>query len=86
MLFPVVAVFVFSVAAIMGLYFVATRLPGILAARRLDQRLRDVSADPKTADAPADDSVLKDTIRGPLPAVDRLMAGTGAGSKLARLI
>jgi tight adherence protein B len=86
MLFPVVAVFVLSVAGIMGLYFVATRLPGILAARRLDQRLRDVAADPKTGDAPADDSVVKDTMRGPLPAVDRLMAGTGTGSKLARLI
>ena len=86
MLFPVVAVFVLSVAAIMGLFFAATRLPGILAARRLDQRLRDVAADPKTGDAPADDSVVKNTTSGPLPAVDRLMAGTGAGFNLSRLI
>jgi tight adherence protein B len=82
-----IVVFVLTVAAIMGLYFGATRLPAMLAARRLDQRLRDVSADPKADDSePAEDSVLKDTLRGPLPAVDRMMAGTDAGSKLARLI
>ena len=87
MLLPVIAVFVLTVGAIMGLYFVVTRLPAMLAARRLDQRLRDVSLDPKTTDSePAEDSVLKETLRGPLPAVDRLMAGTGTGSKLARLI
>ena len=81
------AVFVLTVSAIMGLYYGATRLPAMLAARRLDQRLRDVSADPKADDdQPAEDSVLKETLRGPFPAVDRMMAGTGTGSKLARLI
>jgi len=43
MLLPVIAVFVLTVGAIMGLYFVVTRLPAILAARRLDQRLRDAA-------------------------------------------
>jgi tight adherence protein B len=86
MLLPFV-VFVLTAGTIIGAYFGLTRLPGLLAARRLDRRLRDVSADPNAGDPQeADDSVLKDTLRGPLPGVDRLMARTGAGSKLARLI
>jgi hypothetical protein len=42
MLLPLM-VFVLVVSAIMGLYAAATRVPGLLARRRLDQRLRDVS-------------------------------------------
>ena len=82
MLLPL-AVFLLTVGAIMGLYVGATRLPAMLAARRLDQRLRDVSADPKTDDdQPAEDSVLKETLRGPFPAVDRMMAGTDTGTRV----
>jgi tight adherence protein B len=86
MLLPL-AVFLLTSGAIVGLYFAATRLPEVLAARRLDQRLRDVSADPKAEDSqPDEETVLKQALRGPLPAVDRLVAKTGVGSKLARVI
>ena len=86
MLLPL-AVFVLVVGAIMGLYAAATALPGLLAARRLDRRLRDVSAEPAAADPKAAAAtVLKHAVEGPLPSVDRLVSGTGAGKRLARLI
>lgn len=86
MLLPV-AVFVLVVGAIMGVYAVAAYVPGLLAARRLDRRLRDVSMEAVAADPKAtDDTVVKHALEGPLPSLDRLMARSGAGSRLARLI
>jgi tight adherence protein B len=81
-------VFVIVVGLIMGAYFAAIRVPGLLAARRLDRRLRDVSSvEARSGDPTATDStVVKHGIEGPLPALDRLMAGSKAGSRLARLI
>ena len=80
-------VFVIVVGAIMGGYVLATRMPGILAARNLDRRLREVSQDIVPVDAKdGDDSVVKRSADGPLPAIDKLIARTGAGSWLARLI
>jgi len=81
------AVFVLVTGAIMLAYAAATRLPGMLASRRLDQRLREVSfggvpADPNSTD----ETILKHAAAGPLPGVDRLMARTGAGMSLSRLI
>jgi len=82
------AVFLFVAGLVAGGYWAATELPGVLAARRLDARLREVSAD--TAGAGADEArdatVIKRTRTGPLPAVDRLVAETRAGSGLASLI
>ena len=79
-------VFVVAVAIILGAYAAATRLPALLAARRLDRRLRDVS-EPHTAAAdPGDGTVVKHGLEGPLPALDRLIARTAVGARLARLI
>jgi tight adherence protein B len=86
MLLPLL-IFVVVAGSIVGGYVAATKLPGILAARRLDRRLRDVSieaaADPNAA---GDDTVLKHSARGPLPGIDRLVSGTGAGKRMTRLI
>src|SRR3982750_898775 len=86
MLFAIV-IFILVTGGIVGGYFAATNLPGILAARQLDQRLREVStpagADPQAA---PDDSIVKRAQKGALPGVDRLIAGTNAGSWLKRLI
>jgi tight adherence protein B len=80
-------VFVVAVGVIMGAYAAATKVPGLLAARRLDRRLRDVSVDTRTADpTPADSTVVKHGTAGPLPALDRLMTRSKAGASLARLI
>jgi len=86
MLLPL-AVFVLVAGAILGGYAAVAYVPGMLTARRLDRRLRDVSmeiaaADPKATDA----TVVKHALEGPLPALDRLVSRTGAGSRLARLI
>ena len=80
-----IAVFAFLVMAgtIFGGYLAVTYLPGIIAARRLDRRLRDVAmpmAEPTETDP--EKSVVKQQKAGPLPSVDTAIAG----SWLARLI
>jgi tight adherence protein B len=87
MLLPFI-IFVAVSVTIIGGYFAAAQLPGILAERRLDRRLRDVSTDSAAADpnAPPDETVLKHRLEGPLPGMDRLVSGTGAGKRVSRLI
>ena len=87
MLIPFI-IFVAVTVTIVGGYFAAAQLPGILAERRLDRRLRDVSTDSAAADpnAPAGETVLQHKLEGPLPGMDRLVSGTGAGKRMTRLI
>jgi tight adherence protein B len=87
MLIPLI-IFVAVTMIIVGGYFAAAQLPGILAERRLDRRLRDVSTDSAAADpnAPAGETVLQHKLEGPLPGMDRLVSGTGAGKRVTRLI
>ncbi len=77
-------VFFLVAGAILGGYAATTRLPGVLARRQLDRRLRDVST-PAGAD-PDYSTVVKHLIEGPLPALDRAVAKTSAGGWLAHLI
>jgi tight adherence protein B len=79
-------VFVVVVGVIMGAYAAATRLPGLLAARRLDRRLRDVSQSREAEPAATDGTIVKHSLEGPLPVLDRVMARTALGARLARLI
>jgi len=83
---PAFMVFVLVVGAIMGIYVAVMRVPAMLAARRLDRRLLDISMPAATDPSVTDDSVVKQTQKGPLPALDRLLARSGMGSRLARLI
>src|SRR5215204_5434999 len=81
---PAFVVFVFVTGAVLGLYLVARALAAWMSTRRVEQRLREVSS-------PVDESestttVLMRATEGPLPIVERLVAGTQAGSRLARLI
>src|SRR5450631_367227 len=79
--------FIFVAGAIMGGYAAFTHLPGVLAARRLERRLRDVSFGGPEADPKApDETVVKLAVEGPLPGVDRLLSRSGVGFRLARLI
>jgi tight adherence protein B len=77
-----VVVFVVVVALIMGSYYGLVQLPGWLAARRLDRRLREVSLthDP-LAERP---TIITEQKVGPLPAIDKALGG--ANSSLAKLI
>lgn len=86
MLLPFV-VFVVVAGSIVGGYFAIALLPGVFAARRLDRRLRHVATDDTAADpVSGDETVLKHALEGPLPGIDRLVSGTGAGKRMARLI
>jgi tight adherence protein B len=60
----------------------ALRLPGTLADRRMEKRLREVSHRPGDDGQPA--SFIRERKSGPLPALDRAFGGTG--SPLSRLI
>jgi tight adherence protein B len=79
-------VFVFVTASIMAGYAAVTYLPGMLEARKLDRRLRDVSFDTGPQDENSEDSVIKRLTDGPLPGVDKLISKTNAGSWLSHLI
>jgi tight adherence protein B len=83
----VVFVFLLGAGAVVGGYFFIAAVPGELAKRRLDRRLQDVAM--PTGDAAnggADATILKRSVEGPLPALDRLVAKTGAGLSLTRMI
>jgi len=77
-----ILVFVVVTALVLGLAVGAQKLPGYLAARKLDRRLREVSQ--RNADLTEATTFVTERPQGPLPALDKVM-GT-AGSSLARLI
>jgi len=77
-------VFVLVAGAVLGGYAAIVSLPGLMASRRLDRRLRDVSA-PADAEV-VDSTVVKRSAEGPLPSLDRVVSKTSAGSWLAGLI
>ena len=78
-------VFLFCVALVMGTYAALAYLPGILAAREMDRRLRDVGA-PVAEPLPDGQSIVREEALGPLPAIDRAVSQTTAGVGLMRLI
>jgi tight adherence protein B len=81
---PALVVFLFVTALIVGGYLLAVpRNSG----RDLEQRLRELSSSPSAPETGASEAtVLKRAAEGPMPALDRLVAATGAGSGLTRLI
>jgi len=83
---PALFVFLLVAGSIIGIYYAVTWLPGHLAARRLDQRLQDVSFGAADPDAKDDATVVKHALEGPLPGIDRLLSKSGAGAGLAGLI
>lgn len=75
-------VFVVVTCAVAAIYIAATELPGVIAKRRMEKRLRDVGP---AADE-SDGTVLRQEQAGALPAMERLIGRTGAGPRLAALI
>src|SRR5262249_23665771 len=67
-----------------GAYAAFTGLPDFLKQRRLTQRLEDVASAPDFG--ATDAALVRRQSDGPLPAVDRLIAGSRAGSPVAKLI
>ena len=81
---PLALVFLLGAGVVLGGFAGVAYLPGFLASRKLDRRLRDVST-PAGADLD-DASVVKQSNHGPLPSIDRAMAKTRIGWRIARLI
>jgi tight adherence protein B len=81
----VILMFFFGAGLVLILYFGTTKLPGLIAQRKLDARLQELST---PADEPKDGEKLLVKVQreGPLPAIDRILAGTTKGSALGRWI
>ena len=78
-------VFVFVASLIGGVgYLAITYGPEAMAKRRLELRLHEVSVDDGKGDE--DSSVVRRAAEGPLPAVERAVLKTRAGSQLSLLI
>ena len=79
-----IAAFLVVTGTILGGYAAVTMLPGRLASRRLDQRLRDVtmSAGEMMPPLEPEEAIVKPRLAGPIPAVDRMLES----SWLRRLI
>jgi len=78
----VLFVFAFGAAVVVGGYFAVSRLPRYLQERRLGARIEEVTA----VGAPKEENpeeLVKARYEGPLPALDRIAAGTAKGSALA---
>jgi tight adherence protein B len=81
----VLSAFVFGVAVVVGIYFGAARLPGIVAQRKLNSRLDEVMA--TAVEAPQNDGELvKQRHDGLFPKFDRLAGSTARGSALVTWI
>jgi tight adherence protein B len=82
----VLLAFVVGVVFVMGGYTAIAKLPQMLLQRRLDTRLQEVSQPL----APVDETPAKMLVKvqnvGPMPAIDRILAGTTKGSALGRWI
>jgi tight adherence protein B len=76
-------VFVLVTGAVLGLYLVARALAAWMSSRRVEQRLREVSGPVEETEST---TVVMRATEGPLPAVERLLAGTQVASRLSRLI
>ena len=79
-----ILMFLIGAGGVLGAYAAVTHVPGILARRRLDQRLSDMSTPIGAIDD--ESSVVKEKDEGPLPGVDRLVARTGAGVGLKNFL
>jgi tight adherence protein B len=78
-----IAVFLFVTCFIFGGYVVYTMLPGYMANRQLEQRLRDLGGYKEDLSAPV---LVAEKPTSAMPKVDTFVRGTDAGSWLAQLI
>jgi tight adherence protein B len=85
MLIALLSAFVIGVGLVMGVYVGITKVPGMLAQRKLMGRLQELSAPLDEQEAGAK-TLVKVTNPGVLPAFDRMMAGTTKGSAVSRWI
>ena len=80
----VLLAFVFGVVMVMGGYTAIAKLPQMLLQRKLDTRLQEVSQPIERVETTNTKMLVKVQNVGPLPGVDRILAGTTRGSSLGR--
>ncbi len=85
LLVALLAAFVIGVGLVMGLYTGVTKVPEMLAQRKLQNRLDELSA-PVDQAAATDKTLVKTSEAGPLPALERMISGTERGSAFGRWI
>ncbi len=80
-----VLAFAFGVAVVMAIYMALTKVPGMMAQRRLNERLQGISQAP---DEEVEEATLLVKVQhvGPMPGIDRMLGGTTRGSALGRWI
>jgi len=76
--------FVLGAAMVLGTYFGATKVPGMVLQRKLDQRLQEISLPDAVAEDGAEQGILKTKQEGMLPSLDRMFGGTAKGSAISR--
>ena len=80
-----IGVFLIVTGIAMGVGWAISAIPGNLAQKRLEKRLREVGSVSSTTTGETA-SVVRQDEQGPLPGVQKLLGKTGAGVGLSRLI
>ena len=87
LIIALISAFVVGVGLVMAAYVGTTRLPGMLAQRKLMGRLQSLSAPlDEPDDAVKAAALVKASNTGIVPGFDRMMAGTARGSAVSRWI
>ena len=79
------AAFVIGVGLVMGVYTGAMKVPGMLAQRKLQSRLEELTS-PLDEPSVGSGALVKVSDAGPLPALERMISGTERGSAFGRWI
>ena len=86
LMIALVSAFVIGAGLVMAAYVGTTKVPGMLAQRKLMGRLQSLSAPVEEPDAVKAATLVKASNAGIVPGFDRMMAGTARGSALSRWI
>jgi tight adherence protein B len=86
LMIALVSAFVIGVGLVMAAYVGTTKVPGMLAQRKLMGRLQSLSAPIDEPDAVKAATLVKVSNAGIVPGFDRMMAATARGSALSRWI
>ena len=79
--------FLVGFGIVFGSYFGATKMPGMVLQRKLDQRLQEISLPEEVLSPDNRDQALRKTVAsGMLPAFDKIVGATAKGTKLSAWI
>ncbi len=84
LLLSLVSAFVVGIGLVMGAYVAITKLPAMMAQRKLQGRLEELST--PIDEMPTLGALIKVSDAGPLPALERMISGTARGSAFSRWI